>query len=89
VACATARGLQNVMRYGRTTGTGPVRHCGGSVNRTRPILYGQQGQTTTEYATTLLVVLLVTAALAAFVKSGGLTELFETVVEGLVDKVKG
>jgi hypothetical protein len=59
------------------------------MNRIRPILVGQLGQTTTEYATTLLVVLLVTAALAAFVKTGGLDELFETVVKGLVDKVKG
>jgi hypothetical protein len=59
------------------------------MNRIRPILFGQFGQTTTEYATTLLVVLLVTAALAAFVKTGGLNELFETVVKGLVDKVKG
>jgi hypothetical protein len=59
------------------------------MNRIRPLLSGQLGQTTTEYATTLLVVLLVTAALAAFVKGGGLKELFETVVQGLVDKVKG
>lgn len=50
---------------------------------------GQLGQTTTEYATTLLVVLLVTGALAAFVKGGGLDGLFENVVQNLIEKVKG
>jgi len=50
---------------------------------------GQRGQTTTEYATTLLVVLLVTGALAAFVKGGGLDGLFENVVQSLIQKVKG
>jgi len=53
------------------------------------ITSGQGGQTTTEYATTLLVVLLVTGALAAFVKGGGLDGLFENVVQSLIEKVKG
>jgi hypothetical protein len=52
------------------------------------IASGQRGQTTTEYATTLLVVLLVTGALAAFVKGGGLDGLFENVVQSLIEKVK-
>jgi Flp pilus assembly pilin Flp len=49
----------------------------------------QSGQTTAEYATTLLVVVLVTGALAAFVKSGGLESLFDNVVRGLIDHVRG
>jgi hypothetical protein len=53
------------------------------------IASSQAGQTTTEYATTLLVVLLVTGALAAFVKGGGLDGLFENVVQSLIEKVKG
>jgi hypothetical protein len=53
------------------------------------IASAQGGQTTTEYATTLLVVLLVTGALAAFVKGGGLDGLFENVVQSLIEKVKG
>lgn len=59
------------------------------LNRLRSVLYGQAGQTTTEYATTLLVVLLVTGALAAFVKGGGLDGLFEGIVGKLIDKVQG
>jgi len=50
------------------------------MERLRPILYGQLGQTTTEYATTLLVVLVVVGALTAFIKGGGLDGLFESIV---------
>jgi hypothetical protein len=59
------------------------------MDRIRSAIYGQLGQTTTEYATTLLVVLLVTGALAAFVKTGGLDDVFQSVVRGLIDKIKG
>jgi Flp pilus assembly pilin Flp len=52
-------------------------------------LNDERGQTTAEYATTLLVVVLVTGALAAFVKSGGLDALFENVVRGLIEHVRG
>ena len=54
----------------------------------RSIWLCQAGQTTTEYATTLLVVVLVAAALAAFVKGGGLDDVFHTIARELVDKVK-
>jgi hypothetical protein len=60
-----------------------------SFRRAVQIASSQFGQTTTEYATTLLVVLLVTGALAAFVKGGGLDGLFENVVQSLIEKVKG
>jgi hypothetical protein len=59
------------------------------LDRLRSVAYGQGGQTTTEYATTLLVVLFVTGALAAFVKAGGLDGLFEGVVAKLIEKVSG
>lgn len=59
------------------------------LRRAVQIAFGESGQTTTEYATTLLVVLLVTGALAAFVKGGGLDGLFENVVQSLIEKVKG
>jgi hypothetical protein len=59
------------------------------LNRLRSLAYGQAGQTTTEYATTLLVVLFVTGALAAFVKGGGLDGLFDGIVAKLIDKVQG
>lgn len=53
------------------------------------MILAQAGQTTTEYATTLLVVLFVTGALAAFVKGGGLDGLFDGIVTKLIDKVQG
>lgn len=56
------------------------------MDRIRSIVYGQLGQTTTEYATTLLVVLLVTGALAAFVKGGGLDSFFKDVIDSLSKK---
>jgi hypothetical protein len=59
------------------------------LNRLRSVAYGQTGQTTTEYATTLLVVLLVAGALAAFVKGGGLDGLFDGIVAKLIDKIQG
>jgi hypothetical protein len=58
------------------------------MDRIRSIVYGQGGQTTTEYATTLLVVLLVTGALAAFVKGGGLDSFFQNVIDSLSKKAQ-
>ncbi|HVL64684.1 MAG TPA: hypothetical protein VM573_05880 [Actinomycetota bacterium] len=54
------------------------------MQRLRSLLYSQSGQTTAEYATTLLVAVLITGALGAFVKGGGLDGLFEHVVEQVV-----
>ena len=58
------------------------------MERLRSVWLCQAGQATTEYATTLLVVVLVAAALAAFVKGGGLDDVFQTITRELVDKVK-
>ena len=49
----------------------------------------QRGQTTAEYALVLLVVGLVVGVLAAFVKSGALSEMFEQILSGLVDRAGG
>lgn len=56
------------------------------MDRIRSLLYSQTGQTTAEYATTLLVAVLITGALAAFVKGGGLDGLFEQVVDQVVKR---
>lgn len=49
----------------------------------------QRGQTTAEYALVLVVAGLVVGVFAAFVKSGTMTELFESVVGGLVERANG
>ena len=59
------------------------------MDRFRSIAYGQSGQTTAEYALVLLVAGIVVGVFAAFVKSGALTDLFETVVSGLVERAQG
>lgn len=59
------------------------------MHRVRSIAYGQSGQTTAEYALVLLVAAVVVGVFAAFVKSGALTELFETIVSGLVERAQG
>jgi uncharacterized membrane protein YeaQ/YmgE (transglycosylase-associated protein family) len=46
----------------------------------------EQGQTTAEYALVLLVVGLVVGTLAAFIKTGVLTGMFETIVSGLLER---
>ena len=56
------------------------------MDRLKSIVLTQAGQTTTEYATTLLVVALVSGALAAFVKAGGLDGLFGTIVNQIVER---
>ena len=50
---------------------------------------GQSGQTTAEYALVLLVAGLVVGVFAAFVKSGAMTDMFQTIVGGLVDRANG
>lgn len=49
----------------------------------------ERGQTTAEYALVLLVAAAVVGVLAAFVKSGALTHLFQTIVSGLVERANG
>ena len=52
----------------------------------RWIVMSQSGQTTAEYALVLLVAGLVVGVFAVFVKSGGLDQVFEHVVKGLVER---
>ncbi|MQB00703.1 MAG: hypothetical protein GEU78_10475 [Actinobacteria bacterium] len=59
------------------------------MDRIRTFLMCQRGQTTAEYALVLVVAGLVVGVFAAFVKSGTLTELFESIVGGLVDRADG
>ncbi len=59
------------------------------MERFRSIAYGQCGQTTAEYALVLLVAGLVVGVFAAFVKSGALTDMFQTVVSSLVERAQG
>jgi hypothetical protein len=58
------------------------------MERLRSFAYGQGGQTTTEYATTLLVVLVVVGALTAFVKGGGMDGLFEGIMKKVLEGIK-
>lgn len=71
------------------TGVRPVFHQEVPLERIRSIVYGQGGQTTAEYALVLLVAGLVVGVLAAFVKSGTLTDMFETIVSGLIRRAGG
>ena len=59
------------------------------MDRIRSIAYGQGGQTTAEYALVLLVAGLVVGVFAAFVKSGALTDMFQSVVSSLVERAQG
>lgn len=49
----------------------------------------QAGQTTAEYALVLLVAATVVGLLAAFVRSGALNDLFETILGQLTDRARG
>lgn len=49
----------------------------------------QTGQTTAEYALVLLVAGLVVGVLAAFVKSGALTHVFQQIVQQMLDHAQG
>ncbi|HEX2240017.1 MAG TPA: DUF4244 domain-containing protein [Actinomycetota bacterium] len=59
------------------------------MDRIRSFVYGQRGQTTAEYALVLLVAGLIVGVFAAFVKSGSLSEMFESIVSGLVERANG
>jgi Flp pilus assembly pilin Flp len=49
----------------------------------------ERGQTTAEYALVLLVAGLIVGIFAAFVRSGSLTDMFHTIVSGLIHRVLG
>lgn len=53
---------------------------------TLPVGDPEAGQTTAEYALVLLVAALIVGVFAAFVRSGALTEMFETILSGLVER---
>ena len=57
--------------------------------RIRSIFASESGQTTAEYALVLLVAGLVVGVFAAFVKSGAMTDVFQEIVSGLVDRAQG
>ena len=59
------------------------------MERLRSIALSQGGQATAEYALVILVAGLLVGVLAAFVKGGAFTELFETVVADLVERARG
>lgn len=62
---------------------------GGLMERLRSLILCERGQTTTEYVTTLLVVVLIAGALAAFVKGGGLDGMFESIVQNVIQRAQG
>ena len=55
----------------------------------RWLLRDERGQTTAEYALVLLVAGLIVGVFATFVKSGALTDMFQTVVSSLVERAQG
>ena len=59
------------------------------MHRLRHLIQAQTGQTTAEYALVLLVAGLVVGVFAAFVKSGSLADMFQTIVSGLVERAGG
>lgn len=59
------------------------------MQRLRSLSSGQTGQTTAEYALVLLVAGLVVGVFAAFVKSGAMSDMFSTIVGGLIDRANG
>lgn len=59
------------------------------MQRVRSIVRGQSGQTTAEYALVLLVAAVVVGVFAAFVKSGALTDMFQSVISSLVERAQG
>ena len=58
------------------------------MDRIRAMIYGQAGQTTAEYSLVLLVAALIVGVLAAFVKGGALTDMFQAIVSGLIKRVE-
>ena len=65
------------MRDSKHRETGPENEA---------VLQRETGQTTAEYALVLLVAALVVGVFAAFVRSGALMEMFQTILSGLVER---
>jgi Protein of unknown function (DUF4244) len=71
------------------TGMGPVRAREITVQLIRSLIYGQAGQTTAEYSLVLLVAALIVGVFAAFVKGDHLSDMFQTIIEGLIRRADG
>ena len=59
------------------------------MERLRSVALSQGGQATAEYALVILVAGLLVGVLAAVVKGGAFTELFESVVSDLIERARG
>ncbi len=59
------------------------------MRRIRSALLNESGQTTAEYSLVLLVSGLVVGVFTAFVKSGALSDMFKSIVSGLVERAGG
>ena len=59
------------------------------MRRIRSALLGESGQTTAEYSLVLLVSGLVVGVFTAFVKSGALSDMFKSIVSGLIERAGG
>lgn len=59
------------------------------MTRIHALRWSESGQTTAEYALVLLVAGIIVGVFAAFVKSGSLTQMFQTIVFGLIDNARG
>lgn len=55
----------------------------------RSALFDEAGQTTAEYSLVLLVSGLVVGVFTAFVKSGTLSDMFKSIVSGLIERAGG
>ncbi len=56
------------------------------MQRIREIAARQAGQTTAEYSLVLLVAGAIVGVFAAFVKSGALSNMFQTIVRSLIER---
>ena len=59
------------------------------MQKVRSMLLGESGQTTAEYSLVLLVSGLVVGVFTAFVKSGALSDMFKSIVSGLIERAGG
>ncbi len=59
------------------------------MQRIRSVVFGDAGQTTAEYSLVLLVSGLVVGVFTAFVKSGTLSDMFKSIVSGLIERAGG
>ncbi|MGH2819983.1 MAG: Flp family type IVb pilin [Actinomycetota bacterium] len=56
------------------------------VQRIRSLMYGQDGQTTAEYALVLIVVAIIVGLFVVFVRGGALEDMFQAIVRSLIER---